>query len=37
MPVTKAACSFTITVKDWESGTIVGQYNNQTSSGGFEF
>lgn len=37
LPVTKAACSFTITVKDWESGTIVGQYNNQTSSGGFEF
>lgn len=37
IPVSKATCSFTITVKDWETGKIVGQYNNETSDGNFEF
>ena len=37
LPVTKAVCDFTVTVKDWDTGTIVGQFNNETSSGNFEF
>lgn len=37
LPVSKAVCEFTITVRDWDTGNIVGQFNNQTSEGVFEF
>ena len=37
LPVTKAVCDFTVTVRDWETGEIVGQFNNETSEGVFEF
>ena len=36
-PVTKAQCSFTITVRDWDTGKIVGMFNNETSDGVFVF
>ena len=32
-----AVCEFTVTVKDWDTGKIVGQFNNETSEGSFEF
>lgn len=37
LPVTKAECTFNITVTDWLTGNIVGQYNNETGSGTFVF
>lgn len=37
LPVTKAVCEFTVTVRDWDTGEIVGQFNNETSEGVFEF
>lgn len=37
LPVSKAVCEFTVTVKDWDTGKIVGQFNNETSEGSFEF
>lgn len=37
LPVTKAECSFTVTIADWDTGEIVGQYNNETSEGYFVF
>lgn len=37
IPVTKAECTFNITVADWETGVILGTYNNETSDGNFEF
>ena len=37
LPVTKADCSFTVTIADWDTGEIVGQYNNETSEGYFVF
>lgn len=37
LPVTKAECTFNITVADWETGVILGSYNNETSDGNFEF
>jgi len=37
-PVSTANCSFTITVQDWDTGEIVGQFNNEVegSEGDFE-
>lgn len=37
LPVTKAECSFNVEIKDWETGVILGSYNNETSDGNFEF
>ncbi len=33
-PVTTADCSFVITVKDWDTGDIQGQYNNESAAEG---
>ena len=35
-PVSTAECTFTITVKKWDTGDIVGSFNNETSSDNFE-
>ncbi len=33
-PVTTAECSFVITVKDWDTGDIQGQFNNESTADG---
>jgi len=36
LPVSSIDCSFTVTVKDWESGDIIGKFNNETDDDDFE-
>lgn len=36
-PVTTAQCSFNVTVTDWFTGKIVGEFSNEISEGVFEF
>ena len=35
-PVSTATCSFSISVRNWDTGDIVGEYNNETSNDDFE-
>jgi len=35
-PVSTAECTFKVTVQDWYSGDIVGEYNGETSDDSFE-
>lgn len=37
LPVTTASCSFTIQVSDWETGDIIGSFNNEKNENNFVF
>ena len=37
LPVTTAACTFSIQVSDWETGDIIGSFNNESSENHFVF
>ena len=35
-PVSTAECTFTVKVRDWDAGDIIGEFNNETSGDDFE-
>ena len=37
IPVTTAACTFTVRVSDWDTGDIIGSFNNERSENNFVF
>lgn len=37
LPVTTAQCSFTVQVSDWDTGDIIGSFNNEKSENNFVF